>query len=55
MVGKHVIIDLYDVEPNLMANINNNDILTNKWNNLIFPKSTYITKIKFDIIIVKTS
>ncbi len=35
MVGKHVIIDLYDVEPNLMANINNNDILTNKWNNLL--------------------
>jgi len=35
MVGKHVIIDLYEVDPNIMTNINNNDILTNKWNELI--------------------
>jgi len=38
MVGKHVILDLYEVDPNNMIKINNNDISVKSWNILLQQK-----------------
>lgn len=36
MAGKHIILDLYDVDPNIMININNDSISIKEWNMLLY-------------------
>jgi S-adenosylmethionine decarboxylase proenzyme len=38
MAGKHIILDLYEVDPNIMIKINNDGISVKEWNMLLNQK-----------------